>query len=153
MKNPIPRKIFLLRNFAPARYIEFRDLMYALNTQFHLETITEEEMDSALLSFWLRLLTNTLMMNFLPYSIRRPFYYVIDLILCADFRREEFGRIFDAYEYEQGTQIIGFINYLGMTGQLDVCEHFNMFADAENLEQAVAIWEGYQDLTILTPSK
>jgi hypothetical protein len=47
-------------------------------------------------------------------------YYVMDLILCADFRREEFGRIFDAYEYEQGTQIIGFINYLGITGQLDL---------------------------------
>jgi hypothetical protein len=93
------------------------------------------------------------MMNFLPYSIRRPFYYVMDLILCADFRREEFGRIFDSYEYEQGTQILGFINYLGMTGQLDLNEHFNMFADAENLEEAIAIWEGYQDLTILTPAQ
>ena len=93
------------------------------------------------------------MMNFLPYSIRRPFYYVMDWILCADFRREEFGRIFDSYEYYQGIQILGFVNYLSITGQLDVCEHFNMFADAENLEQAVAIWEGYRDLTILTPSK
>jgi hypothetical protein len=27
--------------------------MYTLNTQFHLGTITEAEMDSALLSFWL----------------------------------------------------------------------------------------------------
>jgi hypothetical protein len=98
-------------------------------------------------------LTNTLMMNFLPYSIRRPFYYVFDLIVSSDFRREEFGRIFDSYEYEQGTQILGFINYLGITGQLDLNDHFNMFADAENLEQAIAIWEGYQDLTILTPSK
>jgi hypothetical protein len=51
MKNPIPRKIFLLRNFAPARYIEFRNLMYALNTQFHLGVINEAEMNSALLSF------------------------------------------------------------------------------------------------------
>jgi hypothetical protein len=93
------------------------------------------------------------MMNFLPYSIRRPFYYVMDLILCADFRREEFGRIFDSYEYEQGTQILGFVNYLGMTGQLDLNEHFNMFADAENLEEAIAIWEGYQDLTILTSAQ
>ena len=92
-------------------------------------------------------------MNFVPYAIRRPFYYVFDLIVSPDFRREEFGRIFDAYEYEQGTQILGFVNYLGMTGQLDVCEHFNMFANAETLEQAIAIWEGYQDLTILTPAK
>jgi hypothetical protein len=92
-------------------------------------------------------------MNFVPYAIRRPFYYVFDLIVSPDFRREEFGRIFDAYEYEQGTQILGFVNYLGITGQLDVCEHFNMFANAETLEQAIAIWEGYQDLTILTPAK
>ena len=92
-------------------------------------------------------------MNFLPYAVRRPFYYVFDLIVSPDFRREEFGRIFDAYEYEQGTQILGFVNYLGMTGQLDVCEHFNMFADAETLEEAIAIWEGYQDLTILTPAQ
>ena len=92
-------------------------------------------------------------MNFLPYAIRRPFYYVLDLIVSPDFRHEEFGRIFDAYEYEQGTQILGFVNYLGITGQLDVCEHFNMFADAETLEQAIAIWEGYRDLTILTPAK
>jgi hypothetical protein len=93
------------------------------------------------------------MMNFLPYSIRRPFYYVFDLIVSSDFRREEFGRIFDSYEYEQGTQILGFVNYLDMTGQLDLNEHFNMFADAENLEEAIAIWEGYQDLTILTPAQ
>ena len=92
-------------------------------------------------------------MNFLPYSIRRPFYYVFDLIVSSDFRREEFGRIFDSYEYEQGTQILGFINYLGITGQLDLNDHFNMFADAENLEQAIAIWEGYQDLTILTSAQ
>ena len=92
-------------------------------------------------------------MNFLPYAVRRPFYYVFDLIVSPDFRREEFGRIFDAYEYEQGTQILGFVNYLGITGQLDVCEHFNMFADAETLEEAIAIWQGYQDLTILTPAK
>ena len=93
------------------------------------------------------------MLNFLPYSIRRPFYYVFDLIVSSDFRHEEFGRIFDAYEYEQGTQILGFVNYLGITGQLDLNDHFNMFADAETLEQAIAIWEGYQDLTILTHSK
>jgi hypothetical protein len=92
-------------------------------------------------------------MNFLPYSVRRPFYYVFDLIVSPEFRYEEFGRIFDAYEYEQGTQILGFVNYLGITGQLDVCEHFNMFADAETLEEAIAIWEGYQDLTILTPAQ
>jgi hypothetical protein len=93
------------------------------------------------------------MMNFLPYSIRRPFYYVFDLILCSDFRNEEFGRIFNADEYEQGTQILGFVNYLGMTGQLDLNENFDLFADAENLEEAIAIWEGYRDLTILTPAQ
>jgi hypothetical protein len=92
-------------------------------------------------------------MNFLPYSVRRPFYYVFDLIVSPEFRYEEFGRIFDADEYEQGTQILGFVNYLGITGQLDVCEHFNMFADAETLEEAIAIWQGYQDLTILTPAQ
>ena len=59
MNNPITRKAFFLRNFAPKRYSEFRDLMYTLNTQFHLGAITEAEMDSALLSFWFRLLTNT----------------------------------------------------------------------------------------------
>jgi hypothetical protein len=32
--------------------------MYTLNTQVHLDIITEAEMDSALLSFWFRLLTN-----------------------------------------------------------------------------------------------
>jgi hypothetical protein len=51
MKNPIPRKIFFLRNFAPERYTEFRDLMYTLNTALHQGTITEAEMDSALLAF------------------------------------------------------------------------------------------------------
>ena len=40
-----------------------------------------------------------------------------------------------------------------MTGQLDLSEHFNMFANAETLEDAVTIWEGYQDLTILTPAQ
>ena len=59
MKNPMPRKIFFLRNFAPKRYTEFCELMYTLNTQVHLDIITEAEMDSALLSFWFRLLTNT----------------------------------------------------------------------------------------------
>ena len=51
MNNPITRKAFFLRNFAPKRYSEFRDLMYALNTQFHLGIINEAEMDSALLAF------------------------------------------------------------------------------------------------------
>ena len=58
MKNPMPRKIFFLRNFAPKRYTEFCELMYTLNTQVHLDLITEAEMDSALLSFWFHLLTN-----------------------------------------------------------------------------------------------
>ena len=85
-------------------------------------------------------------MNFLPYSIRRPFYYVYDLIMSSDFRLVEFGRIFDSYEYEQGTQILGFVNYLGMTGQLDLNEHFDLFADVENLQQAIEKWEDYKDL-------
>ena len=51
MSNPITRKVFFLRNFAPKRYVEFYDLMMTLNTQFHLGAITEAEMDSALLSF------------------------------------------------------------------------------------------------------
>ena len=51
MKNPITRKVFFLRNFSPKRYTEFRDLMYTLNFEFHLGTITEAEMDSALLAF------------------------------------------------------------------------------------------------------
>jgi hypothetical protein len=51
MKNPMPRKIFFLRNFAPQRYTEFKDLMYTLNTQFHQGLITEEQIDSALLAF------------------------------------------------------------------------------------------------------
>jgi hypothetical protein len=33
--------------------------MYTLNTQVHQDLITEAEMDSALLSFWFHLLTNT----------------------------------------------------------------------------------------------
>jgi len=83
-------------------------------------------------------------MNFIPYAIRRPFYYVFDLIVSSDFRREEFGRIFDSYEYEQTTQIIGFINYLGMTNQLDVFKNFDLFANAKTLEDAVTIWEDYK---------
>ena len=51
MNNPITRKAFFLRNFSPKRYTEFRDLMYALNTQLHLGDINEVEMDSALLAF------------------------------------------------------------------------------------------------------
>ena len=51
MNNPITRKAFFLRNFSPKRYTEFRDLMYALNTQLHLGAINEAEMDSALLAF------------------------------------------------------------------------------------------------------
>ena len=45
MNNPITRKAFFLRNFAPKRYSEFRDLMYTLNTQFNLGVINEAEMD------------------------------------------------------------------------------------------------------------
>ena len=51
MNNPLPRKMFFLRNFAPKRYAQFKDLMYTLNTDFQLGLITEEQMDSQLLSF------------------------------------------------------------------------------------------------------
>ena len=51
MNNPITRKAFFLYHFSPKRYTEFRDLMYALNTQLHLGAINEAEMDSALLAF------------------------------------------------------------------------------------------------------
>lgn len=93
------------------------------------------------------------MLNFIPYAIRRPFYYVFDLIVSPDFRYEEFGRIFDAYEYEQGTQILGFVNYLGMSGQLDVCKNFDLFADAETLSDAVAIWENYKVKMNISPAQ
>ena len=92
-------------------------------------------------------------MNFIPYAIRRPFYYVFDLIVCSDFRREELGRIFDAYEYEQTTQIIGFINYLGMTNQLDLRKNLNLFADAETLADAVTIWENYKTKMNISPAQ
>jgi hypothetical protein len=51
MNDPIRRKIFFLRNFAPNRYAQFKDLMYTLNTDYQLGLITEEQMDSALLAF------------------------------------------------------------------------------------------------------
>lgn len=84
------------------------------------------------------------MLNFIPYSIRRPFYYVFDLIMSSDFRNEEFGRIFNADEYDQATQILGFVNYLGITNQLDVCENFDLFADVASLQQAIEKWEDYK---------
>jgi len=86
------------------------------------------------------------MLNFIPYAVRRPFYYVFDLIACSDFRREELDRIFNVEGYDQSMQILGFINYLGMTGQLDLPENFHLFADVETLEQAVEKWRDYQDL-------
>ena len=84
------------------------------------------------------------MMNFLPKSIRNAVDYVWSLIRSADHRNEEFHRIFNAYEYNQTSQIIGFMNYLGMSNQLDVCKNFHLFSDAETLEDAVAIWENYK---------
>ena len=86
------------------------------------------------------------MLNFIPYAIRRPFYYVFDLIACSDFRNEELDRIFNAEGYDQSMQILGFINYLGITGQLDLSENFDLFADVETLEQAINKWDDYQDL-------
>ena len=86
------------------------------------------------------------MLNFIPYAIRRPFYYVMDMIQCADFRNEELDRIFNAEGYDQSMQILGFVNYLGMTGQLDLSENFSLFSDVETLEQAINKWNDYQDL-------
>jgi len=86
------------------------------------------------------------MLNFIPYAIRRPFYYVFDMIACSDFRNEELDRIFNVEGYEQSMQILGFVNYLGMTGQLDLSENFHLFADVETLEQAINKWNDYQDL-------
>ena len=86
------------------------------------------------------------MLNFIPYAVRRPFYYVMDMIQCSDFRSEELDRIFNVEGYEQSMQILGFINYLGMTGQLDLSENFDLFADVETLEQAINKWNDYQDL-------
>ena len=86
------------------------------------------------------------MLNFIPYAIRRPFYYVFDLIACSDFRNEELDRIFNVEGYDQSMQILGFINYLGITGQLDLSENFDLFADVETLEQAINKWNDYQDL-------
>jgi hypothetical protein len=51
MNNPIPRKMFFLRNFAPNRYTEFCNLMYTLNTDYQLGLITEHQFDSALFAF------------------------------------------------------------------------------------------------------
>ena len=93
------------------------------------------------------------MLNFIPYAIRRPFYYVMDWIVSPDFRREEFQRIFDSYEYEQSMQILGFVNYLGMTGQLDLSENFTLFADVETLEQAINKWNDYRDLMNTSPAQ
>jgi len=86
------------------------------------------------------------MLNFIPYAIRRPFYYVFDLIACSDFRREELDRIFNAEGYDETMQILGFVNYLGITGQLDLSENFDLFADVETLHQAIEKWSDYQDL-------
>ena len=86
------------------------------------------------------------MLNFIPYAIRRPFYYVFDLIACSDFRNEELDRIFNVEGYDQSMQILGFVNYLGITGQLDLPANFDLFADVETLEQAINKWNDYQDL-------
>ena len=84
------------------------------------------------------------MLNFIPYAIRRPFYYVYDMIVCSDFRSEELSRIFDADGYEETMQILGFVNYLGLTGQLDLSKNFSLFADVETLQQAIEKWEEYK---------
>jgi len=78
---------------------------------------------------------------------------VMDWIVSPDFRREEFQRIFDSYEYEQSMQILGFVNYLGITGQLDLSENFDLFADVKDLEQAINKWNDYQDLMNTSPAQ
>ena len=88
-------------------------------------------------------------MNFIPYAIRRPFYYVWSLIVSSDFRREEYGRIFTPYEYEQHMQILGLVNYLGMTKQVEVSLIFGMLANAETLGDAVDIWEQYKAQNVI----
>jgi hypothetical protein len=93
------------------------------------------------------------MLNFIPYAIRRPFYYVMDWIVSPDFRREEFQRIFDSYEYEQSMQILGFVNYLGITGQLDLSENFDLFADVKDLEQAINKWNDYRGSMNTSPAQ
>ena len=59
MKNPLPRKIFFLYHFDRARYTEFCDFMYGLNTEYQQGLYTKEQYNSALLAFWLSLLSNT----------------------------------------------------------------------------------------------
>lgn len=93
------------------------------------------------------------MLNFIPYAIRRPFYYVMDMIQCSDFRSEELDRIFNAEGYDQSMQILGFVNYLGMTGQLDLSENFNLFADVETLEQAINKWNDYRGSMNTSPAQ
>ena len=93
------------------------------------------------------------MLNFIPYAIRRPFYYVMDWIVSPDFRREEFGRIFNALEYEQDMQILGFVNYLGMTGQLDLRDNFHLFADVATLEEAINKWNDYRASMNTSPAQ
>ena len=66
------------------------------------------------------------------------------MIACSDFRNEELDRIFNVEGYEQSMQILGFVNYLGMTGQLDLSENFHLFADVETLEQAINKWNDYK---------
>jgi len=78
---------------------------------------------------------------------------VMDWIVSPDFRREEFQRIFDSYEYEQSMQILGFVNYLGITGQLDLSENFDLFADVKDLEQAINKWNDYRDLMNTSPAQ
>jgi hypothetical protein len=77
----------------------------------------------------------------------------MDWIVSPDFRREEFQRIFDSYEYEQSMQILGFVNYLGITGQLDLSENFTLFADVETLEQAINKWNDYRGSMNTSPAQ
>jgi len=66
------------------------------------------------------------------------------MIRWEDFRKEELGRIFSPEQHYNSAQVIAFINYLGMTGQLEVVENFHLFANTHTLEEAVEMWEEYK---------
>jgi len=72
------------------------------------------------------------------------FEYVSNMIRWEDFRKEELGRIFSPEQHYNSAQVIAFINYLGMTEQLDAVEDFHLFANTHTLEEAVEMWEEYK---------
>ncbi len=77
-------------------------------------------------------------------AIGNTFEYVSNMIRWEDFRKEELGRIFSPEQHYNSAQVIAFINYLGMTEQLDSVEDFHLFANINTLEEAVEMWEEYK---------